>query len=229
MSLRLLTAGLFLLATPLPAGAQSQAKDPCGADSQIPFARIGLRRLCQLAQQPEVRAATGTVDGLDLMSKVPPDILWRMADQDLVAFVSLFSDSLGQLPAATCSEFAPHPRSPTWGSRFLELAAGADSVLSVRWATLLESWVWVVVHKEPLRPQATSAEAIAFLRTVAADLSPADRLLLQRLNRNEGVAPQSACALARKLYRILGEQPKRPAARAIRALMTGAVSFFSAV
>src|SRR5882724_77080 len=101
-------------------------------------------RLCELARRPDVRAATGATDGLDLMSKVPLDVLWRISDRDLSAFAVLFSDSLGELSPSDCAGFAPRPGSD-WGAGFMTLAAAADSALSVRWAAFLEAGVWTYV------------------------------------------------------------------------------------
>ena len=229
MLLQVVLIGVLSLPSASSPDAPSQGKDPCGADSRIPFARIGLRRLCELARRPDVKAATGAVDGLDLLSKVPPDILWRISDQDLAAYLLLYSDSLSQLSPTACAEFAPRPGPPNWGSRFEELAAATDSALSVRWANLLESWVWAVVRKAPHQPEATPTEALAFLRGASSEFNPADRQLLQRLSRKEAVPHASACSVARKIYRVFGEQAPVAVGRAMRALMSGSVSFFTAV
>jgi hypothetical protein len=229
MFLRFLLVALLSLRPDSSSAGPSQGKDPCGADSRIPFARIGLHRLCQLARRPEVKAATGAVDGLDLMAKVPSDILWRISDQDLANYFLLYSDSLGELAPASCSEFAPRPKDSNWGSRFEELATAADSALSVRWADHLESWVWAVVHKDPHRPEATPTEALTFLRALGPEFSLTDRQVLQRLRRSEAVPHKAACAVTRKIYRVLGQQPAIAVARVVRALMSGTVSFFTAV
>jgi hypothetical protein len=211
-----------LLAAPL--AAQATAKDPCGSDSAIPFARIGLRRLCELARRPDVRAATGAADGLELMGKVPPDILQRLPDSALSAFIGMFAETLSAVPKETCARYAGGPTKPDWNTQFMALALTLDSTMSVRWADALEAWVGVVVRRDPPRPTASAERATASLRRLLADIPVAEAAALKRQLSGAGLPEADACALAISLFRRLGSPALAEPGPVLRALMAGRVS-----
>jgi hypothetical protein len=215
------TIGLLSALASESVAAQSTAKETCGGDSPIPFARIGLRRLCQLAQRPDVQAATGAKDGLQLMALIPPDILLRLPDSTLSSSMTTFGETLAAVPVEACGSFAAGPGAPDWKSQFMQLALVLDSTMSVRWADALEGWVGVLTRKDPPRPIATSAEASAALGKVLADLPAKEKATLKAILGGAKPAAPEGCAFAKGLYRRLGSKSLENAGPVLRAVIAG--------
>jgi hypothetical protein len=99
-----LTQLLVALLALIPTGclhAQRAGHSPCGEDSEIVFARVLMDRLCQVAKEPAVFAATGAKDANQLMATLPPDIMWRVEDGVLVEFIHTYSVTLERANAQT--------------------------------------------------------------------------------------------------------------------------------
>jgi hypothetical protein len=104
-------AGTLLLLSPSFGVAQQPGQSPCGEDSQIVFARVLMARLCRIAKEPAVSAATKAKDANQLMAALPPDVMWRVDDQTLITFLQTYERTLGGADAPTCAKAAPEPGS----------------------------------------------------------------------------------------------------------------------
>jgi hypothetical protein len=180
-------------------------------------------RLCQLADNPEVKAATGATDALTLFATFPQDIIWRVPDSSLVDFALTFAANLGQIPDSACVALYPRPGSPPWSQRFMVIAQGADSAVSVRWADFLESWVWATIRHSPRQPVASPAEALANIMAHSNALSADDRKTMIALGRRETVPDGVACHAIQSFFAMSVRGPTSRAAATFRALMQGMV------
>jgi len=228
MTLRALLLGTALLCPTLVIGQAPPNARECGQTSTIPFAKVAMRRLCSLADKPEVRQATGAVDAMTLLGAAPPDVMWRIPDKDLLAFVSAFGESLAVVPDSLCADIYPHPGAAPWNQRFMVVAEAIDSGMAERWSDFLEAWVWAVVHKAPLRPEASPAEAVAHIRAQSASLSLRERQDMGRLLRGEPLPAQAACHVVRLTFQHYTMGPPDKAATTLRALMRGRAPWFVA-
>lgn len=216
------SCGTFLLIASMTVASAGEAQTSrCGVDSPIPFARVVMAHLCELAKVPEVAQATGAKDALDLMAAMPPDVLLRVGDAELIAFSSLFSDNLGRLEPQACADFVPRPGAPEWAQQFLQVAMSADSALARRWATFVEAWVWVRVRNTPRQPSATADQAIAYVRGRAALLTRADREAVTAHMQGKAADTRRVCRLARSIFDGIAGEGQREGARILRTMMTG--------
>jgi hypothetical protein len=214
----------LLLPSPRAASAQQGHNErECGQTSTIPFARIGMRRLCVLADDPRVHQATGATDAIGLFRTVPPDGLFRLADADLISFTETFYLSLRSIPDSACAAMYPQPGSPSFAQRFMAVASSVDSVTAERWADFLVALVWAGVNKRPRGAQASPAEAATFFRSQMHSLPPDQLRILGALSRHEPLPFREACRVVRLVYAQLASDRRPQAAAALRTLMQGLV------
>src|SRR3954468_15205153 len=168
--------GLVLLTAPLPAAAQNAGTSPCGEDSEIVFARVLMARLCRVAKEPTVYAATKARDANSLMTTLPSDVMWRVDDKTLVSFLQTYERTLAGAAPETCANAVPEPGAKPWGERFMAIALTVDEATAEEWADFIEAWVRAKVASAPRGPEASAPQVQAFLRTYISSLSPAERV-----------------------------------------------------
>jgi len=214
---------LVLITAPASLNAQAPVSgtSSCGTDSDIAFARIAMRRLCDLLQDTTIQQATGAKDAVALIGLMPPDIMWRIEDRQLTTFFLTYARSLGSAEVETCAGALPRPGSHPWPERFMAIAMSVDTTDAAGWADFLEAWVYAYVGHAPLQPEASAQEVSAYLRRYLATLPPADRANYVRIGQGKAVAAPDACRLARMTFTWLGSLPPTRAGAVGRALMRG--------
>jgi hypothetical protein len=223
-----LTQLLVALLALIPTGclhAQRAGHSPCGEDSEIVFARVLMDRLCQVAKEPAVFAATGAKDANQLMATLPPDIMWRVEDGVLVEFIHTYSVTLERANAQTCANAAPEPGAAPWSQRFMAIALGVDEPTARSWADFVEAWVRARVANAPRQPEASPAQVRTFLAKYAAKLTPAERAAYLTFARQETMEPSERCAVVRHMLEGLGSAEPAKAGPVFRTLMTGRISW----
>jgi hypothetical protein len=213
---------------PLRAQEASAGASACGTDSSIPFARVAMARLCELAKDSAVRRVTGATNAVELMAAMPPDIMWRIEDKALADFFVAYAESLGLVDASSCAAMLPTSNASPWSQRFMGVATSIDSAMAVRWTAFLEAWVRARVSEATPRREASAAEVSNYLHTYVAELSAPEREQHRRLGHHEPVSAAEQCRLVRGLLVRLGALPPSRGGPLIRALMSGRHSWFSA-
>jgi hypothetical protein len=208
--------------------AQRTGQSPCGEDSEIVFARVLMGRLCQVAKEPAVFAATGAKDANQLMATLPPDIMWRVEDDVLVEFIHTYAVTLQRADAETCANAAPERGAAPWSQRFMAIALSVDEPNARAWADFVEAWVRARVANEPRQPEASAAQVQTFLAKYAAKLTPAERAAYLKFARQEKMEPSQRCAVVRHILEGLGRADPAKAGPIFRALMTGRLSWLPA-
>lgn len=206
-----------------PVGAQSsgQAESPCVADSPMVWARVVMRRMCRLAENPEIGKATGADNPTELLDAVPDDILWRLSDTLIVDLFQVFAESLGSLDDDGCAAMYPGAKDVNWAQQIMVMASVADSSLSERWADMLEAWVWIAVGKGQLQPEAGAEDVNRFLQSQFRDLGQQELSDIAALARGEEMPEDRACRAVRRMYVQLARGNETIAGPAIRTLMRG--------
>jgi hypothetical protein len=210
------------------AAAQTAAKSPCGEDADIVFARVLMTRLCKVAKEPAVYAATKARDANQLMATLPPDIMWRVDDETLIGFLQTYEQTLAGADPATCANAAPEPGARPWGERFMAIALTVDEPTAEKWADFIEAWVRAKVASAPRAREASAPQVAAFLRTYVASLSPAERLAYLQFARHEHMEPEVRCAVVKRMYHAFTVLPSQRAAPVFRTMMTGRISWLPA-
>lgn len=222
---------LLALVATMPTGplqAQKTGQSPCGEDSEIVFARVLMGRLCQVAKEPAVFAATGAEDANQLMAALPPDIMWRVEDDVLVEFIHTYAVTLQRADAQTCANVAPEPGAAPWSQRFMAIALSVDEPTARSWADFVEAWVRARVANAPRQPEASPAQVQTLLTKYAAKLTPAERGAYLRFARQEEMEPGERCAVVRHMLEGLGSAEPAKAGPVFRALMSGRMSWLPA-
>jgi hypothetical protein len=185
-------------------------------------------RLCRVAKEPAVFAATGAKDANQLMAALPADIIWRVQDEVLVEFIHTYAVTLQRADAQTCANAAPEPGAAPWSQRFMAIAVSVDEPTARSWADFVEAWVRARVANAPRQPEASSAQVQAFLAKYAAKLNPSERAAYLKFARREKMEPSQRCAVVRHLLNALGSAEPAKAGPVFRALMTGRMSWLPA-
>jgi hypothetical protein len=220
--------GLLLLSAPFPAAAQNAGKLPCGEDSEIVFARVLMERLCRVAKEPTVYAATKARDANSLMATLPSDVMWRVGDQTLISFLQTYERTLAGADPVTCASAAPEPGARPWGERFMAIALTVDDSTAEEWADFIEAWVRAKVANAPRGREASAPQVQAFLRTYISSLSQDERVAYLHFARRERMEPEARCAVVKRMYHAFSVVPLERAAAVFRTMMTGQVSWLPA-
>jgi hypothetical protein len=184
-----------------------------------------MARLCKVADNPKVKAATGATDAMTLFATFPQDVMWRVPDTTLIDFGLTFAANLGQLPDSSCAAIYGKGQATPWAQQFMAVAEAADSAISVRWADFLEAWAWATVNKAPLQRVASAAEAVSHLRAQMVAVPVRDRDALKALALKQPVNDKDACHAIRAFFVATVAGPSDRAAPAFRAFMRGLVSW----
>ena len=228
MNLRLIA--LLVCASTVAPGPRASAQETnggalsaCGTDAPVVWIRVVMGRLCRLTENPEVRKATAATDALSLLNAVPDDVLWRLTDEELLAFYGVFARSLDPLPPSMCAALYPGASDMAWGEKVRGVAAAADSLLSEEWANLLESWIWAAVRKAPLQAEASPTEVYRVLRSQLAPLTTEVRADIGALSRNDVLPEDRACRANKAIYRAMARGSAQVVSPVLRTLMHGKI------
>ncbi len=178
-----------------------------------------MRKLDSLVARPEVRRLTKARTARELFQSLPIGAMERLGDEELMRFVSVFNQALGQVSPATCANVWRTLGKPQFGEAYAEVAAEVDSVTAEAWTQLIVRLVWVELRGEQVRRRATPHEVEAVLQELLT-LIPADELSARRriLLRNAGT-DADACFLVRGVYRSMLRLPPPRVAPVFRTLM----------
>ena len=199
------------------------AVSECGTDGPMVWARVVMGRLCRLAENAEVKKATQASNAVALLGAVPNDILWRLSDDELIAFVGVFARSLEPLAPSVCATLYPGASEMNWGEKVMEIATAADSLLSEEWAGMLEAWVWAAVRKVPRQAEASSSDVYRVLQAQLGSLTIEERADLGALSRSDVLPEDRACRAVKAIYAAMARGTAEVVSPVLRTLMHGKI------
>ncbi len=190
-----------------------------GDDSVPVFPRILMRKLDSLVARPEVRRLTKARTAWGLFQSSPIGDIERLGDEDLMRFVSVFNEALGQVSPTTCAKVWRTLGKPQFGEAYAGVAAEVDSVSADAWTQLIVRLVWVGLRGEPVGRRATPQE-VESVTQEAHTLIPADELsALGRVQARNTGTDADACFLMRSVFRSMLRLPAPRVAPVFRTMI----------
>jgi len=173
------------------------------------------KHLDSMSRDTMVKRLSQRPEGLSIGDVLPPDMLLRLSDTNLVRLASLLTVSLAQVDSATCATFLPGGTGPD----FVALGARVDSGTARQWLRLYHQMMLTGLLNIPRGRLAPPDSLLAALRAVAATESPEDRRRLLAVARSPSGMHSDPCFVAQHSFRKLMAMPPRQAGPLMRTLL----------
>ena len=180
-----------------------------------PFYVLLQQHLDSMYRDTMVQRLSQRPGGLSIGDVLPPDMLLRLSDTNLVRLASLLTVSLAQVDSATCATFLPGGTGPD----IISLAARVDSGTAREWLRLIHQMMLTGLLNMPRGRLAPPDSLLAALRVVAEAESPEDRRRLVAVAGSPSGMHSDPCFVAQHTFRKLMAMPPRRAGPLMRTLM----------